>query len=290
MKSGLFLFVTFTLLSVGGIFAQTAHGLEKIIVEKYYVSDEKDSKATWGGYLPVGSVTYRIFVDLLPVYRLQAVYGVPGHELRVSTTTSFFNNEESGAAVANDIPGNKLNENTVMLDSWLSVGAAAEGVYAVLKSDDTSKALINADGLLQNDDPSAGIPVKVRDGMFPSTRMSIVSFFGIDSTMLAIFNNTNTKTKGQVFSTDNGSWASFGGAVGPHPQNRVLIAQLTTDGDLSFELNIQIGTPTGGVENYVARNPVGNEIQFDGLIYPYPAKNNTVKMKGKEALKNDSTQ
>ena len=52
------------------------------------------------------------------------------------------------------------------------------------------------------------------------------------------------------------------------PENRILIAQITTDGVFSFELNLQIGTPDGGTENYVARKPVGNEIQFAGLIYP----------------------
>src|SRR5258706_1077952 len=272
MKRNWLLFLVFISCFSIGIFAQATHGLEKIIVEKYYVSDANDAKAVKGGYLPVGSVTYRIYVDMLPTYRFQAAYGVPGHELRIATTTSCFNNEEYGAAIANNIPRKKLEESTVMLDSWLSVGAAAENYYALLKSDDTSGAMINKDGLLQNENSLAGIPIKVRDGLSPAYPLSVVTLFGIDSTLLDMFKNTNTKSKGRVFSTDNGSWASFGGAIGPHPQNRVLIAQMTTDGEFSFELNIQIGTPSGGVENYVARNPVGNEIQFDELIYPLPKK------------------
>src|ERR1051325_1042839 len=105
--------------------AQTKHGLEKIVVEKYYVSDSNDARAT-KGQLPVGSVTYRIFVDMLPAYRFQAAYGVPGHELRIATTTSFYNNEEYGAAIANEISKEKLEEGALMLDSWLSVGAATD--------------------------------------------------------------------------------------------------------------------------------------------------------------------
>ena len=51
-------------------------------------------------------------------------------------------------------------------------------------------------------------------------------------------------------------------------ENRVLIAQITTDGVFEFELNIQIGTPTKGVsQNYVARNPIGNEIMLPSLIF-----------------------
>ena len=33
-----------------------------------------------------------------------------------------------------------------------------------------------------------------------------------------------------LFSTRDGAWASYGGSVGPQPENRILIAQLTTDG------------------------------------------------------------
>ena len=47
----------------------------------------------------------------------------------------------------------------------------------------------------------------------------------------------------------------------------VLIAQLTTNGKLSFELNLQIGTPTGGTIQFVAKNPEGNELKFKQLTY-----------------------
>ncbi len=244
-----------------------AHGLENIIVEKYYISDSKDAKIKAVSKLPVGSVTYRIFVDMLPGYRFQAAYGVPGHELRIATSSSFFNNEEAGAATANEIPTGKLQNSTVMLDSWLSVGAGAKNMYGVLKSDDTSSAITNTDCILQNANSFAGIPVKERDGMYYASPMSVVTFFGIDSAMISIFDKQNIKANGQIFSTDNGSWASFGGAIGPDQNNRVLIAQITTNGIFSFKLNIQMGTPTGGVENYVAENPVGNEIQLPCLIY-----------------------
>ena len=47
-----------------------AQGLENIIVEKFYISDANDAAANLdGGVLPVGSVTYRIYADMLPGYR-----------------------------------------------------------------------------------------------------------------------------------------------------------------------------------------------------------------------------
>jgi hypothetical protein len=68
-----------------------------------------------------------------------------------------------------------------------------------------------------------------------------------------------------------------------------LIAQITTDGDFSFELNIQIGTPYGGVENYVAKNPVGNEIMLPSLTYSVSgagsASKNKINYKGSHKVK-----
>ena len=50
--------------------------------------------------------------------------------------------------------------------------------------------------------------------------------------------------------------------------NKILIGQFTTDGDFSFELNVQLGTPTIGVsEKYVAVNPVASDFTHPGLIY-----------------------
>lgn len=246
-----------------------AQGLDSIIVEKYYVSDANDTNVnSSGGVLPVGSVTYRIFVDMAPGYKFQAAYGVPNHECRIATTTLFFNNEDRGSTTPT-YSKNQAKNNTVMLDSWLSVGASCTGNYGVLKSeDDGVSTIVNAESpqVIQNTDPNAGIPLNVQDGMLSGTPPT-ATLVGISSE-IAVFDNQNDGTNGPVFSTTNGSWASLTGTVGPTVDNRVLIGQITTDGVLSFELNIQLGTPTpGGVEQYVAKNPVGNEIQNATLTY-----------------------
>lgn len=246
-------------------FAQ--NGLENIIVEKYYVSDANDAtQNATGGVLPVGSVTYRIYVDMLPGYKFQAAYGVPGHEMRIETTTLFFNNEDRGAT-SPTYTKSQASNNTVMLDSWLSVGAACAGNFGVLKTEDDGVANVsNSDGVLQNTDPSAGIPLTTQDGLLAGSPEAVTTV-GITSE-IAVFDAQNDGTNGPLFSTSNGSWASLNGSIGPDPnENKVLIAQITTDGVFSFELNIQIGTPSGGVENYVAQNPVADEIQMPELIY-----------------------
>jgi hypothetical protein len=252
------------LLLLTGTFVNAQNGLENIIVEKYYVSNAGDAAGSIG-ILPVGSVTYRVYADMLPGYKFQAAYGVPGHTLNISTSTTFFNNEDRGATT----PGyskNNAADNTVMLDSWLSVGAGCSGNFGIMKTEDNGVAnVVNSNGILQNNDPSAGIPITMQDGLYAGAPLP-VTFVGISSADLAALDATSQA--GSIFTTSNGSWAALGGTLGPvAATNRVLIAQLTTTGCLYLELNIQIGTPTGGVQNYVAKNPVGNEILFPPLIY-----------------------
>ncbi len=252
-----------------GFMATAQNGLENIIVEKYYISDTNDASAnSTDGVLPVSSSTYRIYVDMLPGYKFQAAFGVPTHELRIATSTLFFNNEDRGST-SPTFTKNQAKGNTVMLDSWLSVGAACAGNFGVLKTDDDGvNTNVNNDGLLQNNDPAAGIPLTTEDGFRAGTPQTVTAV-GI-TTEIAMFDNQNDGTNGPVFSTWNGSWASLNGsyAVGVDSlDNKILIAQMTTDGDFSFELNIQIGTPTGGVEQYVAQNPVDAEIMLSSLTY-----------------------
>ncbi len=259
------LFTTILSICLSATFAQ--NGLEEIIVEKYYVSEANDTIVNAdGGVLPVGSVTYRIYADMLPGYKFQAAFGVPGHELRIETSTLFFNNEDRGATSPTYTKSQAAN-NTVMLDSWLSVGAACNGQIGVLKTDDDgASTVINADGVLQGTNVDAGIPLTQEDGMIAGTPEP-VTIVGIN-TEVAVFDNQNDGTNGPLFATSNGSWASLNGSTGADSlTNRVLIAQITTDGTFSFELNIQIGTPSGGVEQYVAQNPTGAEIQIPSLVY-----------------------
>ncbi len=267
------------------ILFQAQNGLEKIIVEKYYISSKSDTAANcYAGELPIGSVTYRIFTDLLPGYRFQAAYGSSKHELKISTSTTFFNNEEIGNVIPNVIPRRNLKKNTTMLDSWLSVGTAGENYYGILKQDDDSVENIqNEIGFLKSINKKAGIPIFEKDGLISGENIPRPTFFGIDSAVI-VFNN---KSSGSIFCIHNGAWACLGkGSVGADSltNNRVLIAQITTDGEFEFELNLQIGTPVGTSENYVARNPTGKEISIPSLIYNSSKKKKLKRVNNRKSL------
>ncbi len=259
-----------SVLFIGLLFSQfliAQNGLENVIVEKYYVSDANDTLANkFSGNLPIGSTTYRIYLDLLPGYRFHAAYGSSTHDLRIETATKFYNNAEIGDIIANVIPFKSLHKNTTLLDSWLSVGAGAEDCLGVLKQDDDSISTIQHASVLLNKNKQVGIPLTERDGLKQSSYVPRPTIFGIDKE-IEIFKAT---TEGGLFLVQNGAWACMGkGSIGADSltTNRILIAQLTTDGGLEFELNIQLSSPDGKEQRFVAKNPLENEIEMSCLNY-----------------------
>jgi len=224
--------------------------LEKVIVENYYVSDSSDYNDSTKNSLPKGSITYRIFIDMKPGYNLQLVYGSPTHELFIETTTKFYNDVNTDALTGFNVDYKKLSNGNTALDSWITMGAAARGLTGIPRSEDTNglSFITNRTSLKQS------------DGLCKA----VLPDFQLYNLSLNFFNDTSNAVR---FATNDGGWAAPGGVKGPSPENRVLIAQLTTNGKLSFELNVQIGTPNGGWVKFVAKNPLGSEIQFNGLNY-----------------------
>jgi len=222
--------------------------LENVIVERYYVADSIDYVDKCP--LPEGSVTYRIYIDMKPDYTLQAVFGLEHHELFLKTSTTFFNNRECMAETGFNIDPKKIGTGTTAFDSWITMGAATHVHTGVLLADDSKDfSFIKNRKVLSE-----------RDGL----TMSTMAWFKTYNLDLGFFNNDSIAS---VFSTSDGVWAALGGIKGPTPDNKVLIAQLTTNGKLSFCINVQIGTPKGGYVQFVAKNPDNQQIKFDGLTY-----------------------
>ena len=260
----------------------TQDGLEGIVVEKFYVSTKADNAGKlYSGDLPEGSVTYRIYVDLKPGYRFQAAYGSPQHPLVIESTENFYNHLENGNIQPNIIPERTYKKNISLLDSWLSAGACAEGHLGILKEyDDTisDKFIGFEKGYFKGKKKS--VPLYEVDGMKRSAVLPVPTFFQMDFLSKVIGTTTSDK---RIYS-DNGAWAALGkGAVGADSlsTNCVLIAQLTTVGELSFELNLLIGAPNGSSQKYVARNPITEESEWTHpeLIFNSNRKKNKSKKK-----------
>lgn len=262
------------LVSIGSF--SFAQGLENIIVEKYYVSDANDAAGS-AGTLPVGSVTYRFFADLAPGYKLQAVYGTAGHDLKFVSSTTFFNNTDRGASTPNWTKA-QAADNTVMLDSYLTIGAAtnnnnpATSQVGILKIEDNGVGtVVNANGLLTNNDPTAGSVLALRDG-FTNGVLQDVQIAADAATLIAINNVFGDVSQASgSFILNNGSIAAISasgtaGMSGPTGTNRVFLGQITTTGTVHYELNLQITNDAGTVvRNYVALNPTGAELSIPSL-------------------------
>ncbi len=257
-----------------GANAQSA--LENVIVEKYYISDANDATDTDGGYLEQGSVTYRVFLDMGADCKLRGLFGDSLHPFIISSTTVLFNNEDRGERFGHQIPANRLDDNTVALDTWLSLGDASDGHTGVMEVDDTDGSLVGgvnndggsagiAGGLLVSAQPDAGTPLTTSDGLIPSSGTAPPGFLQLGD--FEPVNNENTDT---TFTNSGMVVQCPAGVLGYGPDNKILIAQITTTGELEFHLNVEIIDATGTPQKFVANGDtlLAGQTEFGLLNYP----------------------
>jgi hypothetical protein len=263
-KTSLFVFLFVSFVS---LYAQDA--LEGIIVEKYYVSTKKDnSKKHLSGELAVGSTTYRIYVNMAPGSRFISAYGSPNHPLEIKSTDLIYNHADVGAEHPIGIPERSYKKNVTALDSWITIGPAGENYFGVLKEADTLKdygdVLPFEKGFLMSDKKEMGYSLQERDGFLRSAKIPDITLYNLDTNLNVLRGETN----GRSFRVENGAWASMGkGLYGVDSlgSNTILIAQITTTGKLSYELNLLLRDADGNVINYVAKDPIEQEVMHKSL-------------------------
>ena len=265
--------------------------VEKVIVEKYYVSDANDFTDVSGGIVPLGSTTYRIYIDLAPGSILKKIYGDVNHPFEIKSTEVFFNNILDGETYAKEFLKARYSENTVALDSWLTLGQVAKKqgtrtYYGILKNQDDDGSFVGgvnndggsaliATGLLVNNDPSCGIPLTLADGI---DTMTVTPFNWFETGVVDFVTGNDSTIFGSLVPKKEFISSSFilsnSGVTGVNlDSNQIIIAQLTTKGDLSFKLNLELeqlinGMPT--IVKYVAKDTLllAGEIFNPYLSYP----------------------
>jgi len=251
-----------------------AQGLEGIVVEKYYQANSADVTNADANSaitpLTTSSVTYRIYVDMASGYKFNSLFGSSTNNLKVNSTAGFFNDPNFGVVInPGTISSLNIRKKTAMLDSYFTTGGAGGGKVGVLKAEDTDGSIGNAQSILANNPGGCfGLPITgigAQDGMRPLTSSPatyvVPNLLG-DALSLDVLDQTD----GNAIILTNHAIAALGGVYGPTSTNMVLVAQFTTSGDLTFELNLQIqNTITGAAENYVASNPTGNQLTHPSL-------------------------
>jgi hypothetical protein len=272
-----FLFIFFTFAFLVSIHAQDA--IKKVIVETYYVSDSKDAAVTTGGNLEAGSKTYRIYIQMKPKCKLRALFGDQSNPMIIKSTANFFNNSDRDFSFGNQFSVSNLEENTVALDTWLTIGqttkSGSKTYFGVIKADDKDGSIIggqnNDVGILVNADPLAGITITTADGM--ETSMNVPTNWvnsGFIDPSSGVDNTIFGAAKPQSEFKSHQALLGNSGVMGLDPENNtVLVAQLTTKGEISFELNVQIEDSTNRVINYIASGvSTGDTVLFPELKYP----------------------
>ena len=271
--------------------------IQNVIVEKYYISDTLDAtdSTNYFGtpsyltpFLPVGSTTYRVYIQLDHGYKIKKIYGTSCNPLKIISTTNFYNNIDRPSAYF----GYLINKSwfssnpTLALDSWLTLGLCTKIHNGVLKTEDYDGSLIGGThngggtagivgGIIRNNDIMAGIPVDTSDGMVPKSGTfstwidnGMRDITGTDTTVLGSVN-----VGSQFISTS--AYLQQNSGVGGDSilnDNKVLIAQLTTKGNISFELNLELLDSIGHSYNFVSHDcgtPVTGDTAVSGLLkYP----------------------
>ena len=250
-----------------------AQGLQGIVVEKYYLTDAADgANALAEGSittLNTGTTVYRVYVDMAAGYKYSQIFGSNANNLKVNTTTNFFNDPNYGVTInPGTVSVNNIKKYTMMIDSWFTTGGVAVGKVGVLKSEDTDGSLGNTQGILANNAGGCfGLPINgsgAQDGFVASTTSTylVPNALGMGSSLDCL----DGVTPGNSITITNGAIAALGGIVGATSSNMVLIGQFTTDGVFTFELNLQlVNIATGLAENYVASNPTGSYLTHPSL-------------------------
>jgi hypothetical protein len=237
-----------------------AQGIDSVFVEIYNVQPDASNPTA----PPL--ITYRIWVDLAPDYRLQMLYGDAHHQLMIATTTDFFNDKENGAAYGDKVNDDQLNSYPAALDSWLTISAASNRHLAIPRSMDKDGSILTCPpypgrSVSAPDQRSAGSPpLCSSDGLMEVDSVREVVTFTMDGSYL-------DRIRGSVIRTLSGAWAVLGGTKGVTDRNLVLIAQITTTGELSYALNIQLGTPDHQILKCVASDPGPGEVLVPSLVH-----------------------
>ena len=216
-----------------------AQGLEGVVVETYHQQRIGDDTLT----------TYRIWIDLAEHHSLQMVFGSVDHPLRIETTTEFFNDTVHGVKYADRLDADLLDQWPLAYDSWLTVSAASDKHHAVPLDSDADGSVLRA--------KKHGKLLRSRDGLKAADVKQVVDF-KMDPGYLGNIRG------GTILCTDC-AWSVLGGIMGATPENKVLIAQISTTGVLSYELNVHVGKQGGGFLRYVGVNPQGDEVLHEAL-------------------------
>jgi hypothetical protein len=196
-----------------------------------------------------GTTTYRVFADLADGWEITGVYGEPGNEFYIRTSTTFYNfvdgvyaGRSAGTSMFNNLAGK--------LDSYVTIASFTGSRHGVRSSDDT-------DGVL--DGYMAQSPANDAMSFTPGFESQLETTFGPEATGTS------------AISTSDGAFVDLTGYATTNFGNVIFLGQFTTSGAFSMDLNIQVRNALTGVGEKYTAGPATpteiNEYRFAALHY-----------------------
>jgi hypothetical protein len=227
-------------------------GLEGVLVERYHELPAN----VQGDEAPL--VTYRIYLDLAPGYSLLSVFGEQDRHLFYRTSTRFFNDTVNGTGGGERVDPKLLQRFPLALDSWLAFGFATSAHKAVPLHLDPDGSVLRR-SRTRDGAPGYDLDLHKKDGLVPANRVPEVMKLDFTTSYLE-------NLEGSLLETTVGAYGVMGSVAGATPENMVLIAQLTTDGELSYGINVALRAPDGTIVKYLAYPAkAADEVEFPAL-------------------------
>ncbi len=221
--------------------------LENVIIEENYISDITDQGNETGDPVTKSPVTYRIYINIKPAYSFQLIYENQKRELHIKTSSKFPDNKVYRAITGFYINPNRNNENLTTSDYWIAMGASTRIYSGILRSEERKEPIINKNETISCD---------------RSTKDNFPNYQTFDLDLNFYIENSNPTS----YSTNDRCMTSLIEAKSIAAENKVLIAQLTTNSKLTFELNIQSGVTAGVTKQRDPNNTKYPDNQINKLI------------------------
>lgn len=245
--------------------------VENLTVETYYIADVNDFMSVSSDNIVPGTVIYRLHIDLCEGCKLRSIFGSTTHPIEIQSTEVFYNST-FGNQFGHSINGTFLNNfDGSVLDSYLTFGGASAGHLGIQKPGDTNGSIWQnrtPPAALTNSSPEVGIPLTTQDGLLATSGVTTIPINFLSNTDTDFSTTFGTMTFNNSFVSTSFSATAPAGVSGIGANNEILIAQLSTTGDLSFQLNVEIIDAEGVIRTIVPNNPEPGENQNNFLSYP----------------------
>jgi hypothetical protein len=213
--------------------------VESVTVEEYFLPFTFDFTSGVYNASSNFSINYKIYLDIKPGYSLQLVYGNKKQELLIKTSAKIQGNKVCRSITGFNILPKRSDDNRIISDSWITMGTRTR-----IHSEINKPELKEAKSEIENQLYDLKVFRNHDNHLYKPFKFELKYFHEENSS--EILNDYFECTEVQVINKCQES------------EYKVLIAQLTTNEKLNFELDIQSGNISPDCLNFSSGDTKNN--------------------------------